>query len=120
MFCSKCGAEVEDGMIFCPSCGKDLRSGSTSSYNGNSDTPNKAALVGFVFSFFMPLVGLILGIVGIVNSKERGRKGYAIAAICISVGFMILNFILRMFVLEWLEEWLELIFDELEGMCNVL
>ena len=48
---------------------------------------NTLAIVGFVFAFLMPLVGLICSIIGLKKSKELNDndKGLAIAGIIISV-----------------------------------
>ena len=57
-------------------------------YNGAADggtVPGKTlGIVAFVVSFFFGLLGLILGIVALVQSKKAGRgNGFAIAAIII-------------------------------------
>ena len=58
---------------------------------------NTLALVGFIMSFFVPIVGLILSILGLKNSKVSGkRKGLAIAGIIISGVTMVINFALIM------------------------
>lgn len=47
---------------------------------------NGMAVAGLVLAFFIPLVGLILSIIGLRNSKDgRGGKGLAIAGIVISI-----------------------------------
>lgn len=102
MYCKKCGAELEDGVLFCSKCGQkidgetqeetihvDHTSGSSSSsYNG-------VCIAGFVLSFFFGLLGLIFSIVGLNSAKRSGQKGkeLAIAGIVISavsiVGYVI-------------------------------
>ena len=57
-------------------------------YNGattNGSVPGKTlGIVAFIVSFFFGLLGLILGIVALVQSKKAGRgNGFAIAAIII-------------------------------------
>lgn len=58
----------------------------------NSNTPsspktNTLSVVGLVFAFFIPIIGLICSIVGLSQAKKRGEKGkgFAIAGIIISV-----------------------------------
>ena len=48
---------------------------------------NGVCIAAIIFAFLMPLVGLILGIIGIGSSKKNGEKGkgLAIAAILISI-----------------------------------
>ncbi len=55
-------------------------------------TPGKTlGIVGLILAFFIPLVGLILGIVGLSQSKKAGRKnGIAVAAIIVSLVFIVI------------------------------
>ncbi|GAA3759259.1 hypothetical protein GCM10022240_09840 [Microbacterium kribbense] len=51
-------------------------------------------IVAFVLAFFVQLVGLILGIVALVQSKKAGQKnGFAVWAIILSAVFMVLGII---------------------------
>lgn len=64
-------------------------------YNGyppENQSWNACAIVGFIFSFFIALVGLIVSIVGLSQIKKRGGKGkgLAIAGIVISIINMLL------------------------------
>ena len=96
-YCSKCGAELLDEAVMCPHCGAQVEMESKTDKKGAKygQPKNTMALVGFIFSFFIPLVGLILGIMGLVKAKDYNddKKGLAIAAIIISVAMMIFNFI---------------------------
>lgn len=52
-------------------------------------------IVAFVVSFFASLIGLILGIVALVQSKKAGHKnGWAVAAIILGSVFLVLTIIL--------------------------
>ncbi len=57
---------------------------------------NTMCILALVFAFIVPIVGLILGIIGIGNSKKKGEKGkgMAIAAIIISLLMPILIVVL--------------------------
>ena len=95
MFCKNCGKDIGESVI-CPECGTD---------NSTKETPvapvvkedvqpkvelkqksNICGILGFAWSFFMPLVGLILGIVGLAKAKEYTdpNRGLSTAAIIIS------------------------------------
>lgn len=51
-------------------------------------------IIGLIFAFLFPLVGLILGIVSIVQAKNGGgSKGLGLAATIISAVFMIIGII---------------------------
>lgn len=64
--------------------------GSGTSYPGKT-----LGIVAFIVSFFFNIVGLILGIVALVQSKKAGRtNGWAIAAIVIGALSVIVTLIL--------------------------
>lgn len=88
MFCKNCGKEISDNAYVCPNCGVKVA----------ADAPkqkNNKALIGFIFSFFIPLVGLILGILGYKDSQKMNDegRGLAIAAIVISAISLVINII---------------------------
>lgn len=59
---------------------------------------NGFAIAGFILSFFIPLLGLILSIVGLNKVKETSSgKGLSIAGIIISAGWMVLSVLLVIF-----------------------
>lgn len=59
----------------------------------NNDKWNGLVIAGFVCAFLIPIVGLILSIIGMVQLNKNGgkSKGMAIAGIIISVVVMVLN-----------------------------
>lgn len=60
-----------------------------------SDKTNTLSVVAFIFSFLIPLVGLILSIIAKNQIKQTGEngQGWATAAFWISIVLMILYFI---------------------------
>ncbi len=92
MFCKNCGREVSDNAVVCPHCGVQLKAMSSNSASGE----NTMAIVGFVFSFFIALVGLICSIMGYKKSVNEGApyKGLALAGIIISIISMAFGLIL--------------------------
>lgn len=111
MYCKKCGKQITDDAKFCPYCGANISEGAPCTYapppqynqypvqngagNGteNKQTTNVCALVGFILSFFVPLAGLILCIIGI---RKPGYRGLAIAGIVISAVFMVVSIVVRL------------------------
>lgn len=87
MFCNNCGMEINNQAAVCPHCGvvvnKEALAPAPASTNSES---NSMATIGFVFSFFIAIVGLICSIIGLKRAKELGGagKGLAIAGIIIS------------------------------------
>ena len=60
-------------------------------------------IVGFILAFFMPLIGVILGIIGLVQSRKAGAKnGLALAAIIVGAVLLILEVILLLTVFSFL------------------
>lgn len=108
--CQKCGAFAEDINDFCTVCGSKLTAQSAQ-YSGQAENSqsqpeqppaqnqqqpqvktNGLAIAGFVCSFFIPILGLILSIVGKNQIKQsngtQGGDGLATAGIAISIVFM--------------------------------
>ncbi len=85
MFCKNCGKEINDNAVVCPHCGVQVSNVQTTS-NASSNENNTIAIVGFVFAFLMPLVGLICSCIGYKKAKNEGlnNKGLALAGIIIS------------------------------------
>lgn len=89
-YCSHCGQQVDDNAYVCPNCGCKIQSDKTESLSVLS-------IVGFIFAFIMPLVGLIVSIVAYSNAKssddEKSRrfaKAGIIIAICLIVFYIII------------------------------
>lgn len=101
MYCIKCGSPIDDNAKFCPNCGSPTsavpsvppaatyypsqpQQASQPRQTAQNQT-NGCVIAGFVLSFFMPLIGLILSIIGVGKAKECGNgKGLAIAGIVLS------------------------------------
>ncbi|MBP7834548.1 DUF4190 domain-containing protein [Candidatus Saccharibacteria bacterium] len=97
---SKAGATNEESTaVNSSNVEKDLAgNGSSSASNSNQaiNTPsnvpvssktNVLSVIGLIFAFFVPLIGLICSIIGLAQVKKKGEKGkgLAIAGIIISV-----------------------------------
>ena len=54
---------------------------------------NGFAIAGFVCSFFVPILGIIFGSIGMAKSKKMNGSGLglAIAALAISISFIVIN-----------------------------
>ena len=105
--CPKCGAQLADDDDYCYFCGNKLEEeiverteasfshieNSSEQYRNNYDN-NTPAVVGFVMSFIFPIVGLVLSIIGLKNSKRLNGKNrsLAIAGIIISI----LNYVITL------------------------
>jgi len=56
-------------------------------------TANGFAIAGFVCSFFVPILGIIFGAIGMAKAKKMNGKGFgfSIAALAISISFIVIN-----------------------------
>jgi len=114
-YCKGCGSELPDDAIFCPSCGRNVQNdgqntaGNTyTQYNNNYNNPpvypsdkySVISILGFVFSFLYPVVGLILSIIAYNQAKTEcspKSQNFAKAGIIISsvfIGFAIFMVVL--------------------------
>ena len=91
MFCKNCGKEIDDRAVVCPYCGVQVGTVAPA-----ENKTNVLAIVGFIFAFIMPIVGLICSIIGRNKAPECGGngKGLATAGIVISVVWMVLVIII--------------------------
>ncbi len=58
------------------------------------------AIVGFVMAFFVPIVGLILGIVSLTQIRKTGQRGHGLALASIVIGSAYTVFVFLIIVLE--------------------
>lgn len=101
-FCVNCGNELPDNASQCAKCGNPVAPNTIVNQtviNNKPKASNGCAVAGFVISLVSLLccgttstIGLILSIIGLVNSKkcDGEGKGLAIAGIIISCIFVIL------------------------------
>lgn len=95
MFCTNCGKELAATAILCPNCGAPTNPEETGMAKIEQKEKNDMALIGFIFSFFSPIAGLILGCIGLQRAKKLSQvgRGFAIASIAIGAGLTLLSFI---------------------------
>ena len=68
----------------------------------NNNENNTMSIIGFILSFIIPVVGLILSIIGLSKSKELNNKGksLSIIGIILSSFMLIFNFIFTFPIIE--------------------
>lgn len=80
-FCPRCGNKISNEAVVCPYCGVQV--GYMQSYARKT---NGTAIAAIILTFFIPLIGLILGGIGLKKSHElNDGRGLSIAAIVISL-----------------------------------
>jgi hypothetical protein len=78
-YCSKCGQKLVDEALVCTQCGCYVNAGSIPVVR--TEESSGLATCALVFAFLWPIVGLILGIIGVckyVNPELRARSRNAI------------------------------------------
>ena len=111
--CKNCGAQLADDDDYCYFCGKPLEEekkeepifrnqGEYDSKYEYQEKRNIIAMLGFVFAFFSPIIGLILSIVGLKRANQLNGlgRGQAIAGIIVSIVSMVLSLVLYMYLLS--------------------
>ena len=114
MFCSKCGKQIADNSSFCTSCGSKVNvpnstaggtyttytnTGSTASNAINGNTTNVFAILGLIFAFVMPILGIIFSCVGLSEAKQKNGSGHGMAkaGLILSIIFIALVVIYAIF-----------------------
>lgn len=96
MYCKKCGQQIDDDAVVCVHCGTatDKFTATTTPVVQHKES-NVLAIVGFIFSFYIAIVGLICSIIGYRKAKQEGLEygGLALAGIIISAVSMAIAFI---------------------------
>lgn len=81
MYCKKCGKEIDDNAVICPSCGCATDKYEQKNFKNESDSSSAGwAVLGFLF----PLIGLILYLVWKEELPLRAKsigKGASISVI---------------------------------------
>ena len=119
-YCTNCGEKVEEYYNVCPRCGTSLKNNKfvsednqyrrSNSYSSTSDINNDKrkssegesssdtfAIVGFVLTFFIPIVGLIFSISGLKSTKN---KGFAIAGVILNSIIVLFTVIIILFYIS--------------------
>ena len=102
MFCPNCGLELHPQAVICPRCGYQPDA-QRSFYQGNYGQPAQEgsgfAIAALICAFLIPLVGLVLGIVGLSKYREGTYRKMCIWAIVLAPILWILNFVLSLVVI---------------------
>lgn len=80
MFCKKCGKEITDEAVICPHCG------CATGVQKKAEISQKQYKLSFgmlMLCTFLPVVGLVMGIVELSNN-DHSPKGTAIIGQCIA------------------------------------
>ena len=104
-FCDRCGTQLEDNDVFCPSCGEvcNITEVNNSNNYRNSSQNNRQTMskrdkdtktlgiLSIIFGALGGLVGLILGIICVTRDKNGPYAKYGYIGIGLSSIFMLIN-----------------------------
>ncbi|MDE7301459.1 MAG: hypothetical protein K2N47_04735 [Clostridia bacterium] len=102
-YCAHCCKEVLDEAVICPNCGCSVQDAPRQQQQQQyyapqpqQDSYTPLCIIGFIFSFFGGIVGLILSILAYKNAKETGnaksmtlsKAGIIISAVLLGIEFI--------------------------------
>ncbi len=92
-YCTHCGKELIDEADYCTNCGCKATNLQSEQQPLPNDKPIKGSGLGFVLSFFLGILGLILAIcLGDEECKKTAIKTFVICAI-VSVAIVVITVI---------------------------
>ncbi len=109
MYCTRCGNQMNDADKFCTNCGavnpsaqqaatqapsQPQQQSQNAAVGSKANDDNVIAIVGFIFSFFGGMIGLVCSIIGYNNAQKGApHKNLALAGIIISIAEFAITFI---------------------------
>ena len=88
-FCLYCGREIMPDTVICPNCGC-----TNAVKSPERSESRRLARCAMIFAFLLPVVGLILGIIGVCTYQSSSHKSTCGFAIAIAVVTMIVYSVL--------------------------
>lgn len=87
MYCSKCGNEIDNEALICSKCGcatadMPFRTNAAAAADEEDASLWKNAII---LAFVLPIAGLIMGIIGCNQYKNRNYRNNSVMAIVISI-----------------------------------
>ena len=125
-YCRTCGKQNTENEKFCAGCGLPTNPAAApqttgmKTYNVDGSAPkqtNILAIVGLIVTLAVsPTIGVILSIIGLIQSKEMNGSGRTLAIVGIVIGailnvvYLILSILMLIFmqqIIDWYLNWIE-------------
>ena len=89
MYCKYCGQQINDDAYVCVHCGRVV---AEQPRENKPNDVNIYAVLSLVFTFLMPVAGIVLGVIGMSDAKKTGGngRGLAVAGLTLSIVFIVL------------------------------
>ena len=89
-YCSKCGKQLMDEAVVCIGCGCSVSTApKATTQHTHAEQSSTLATLSYVFAFLIPIVGVILGIIGMAVYKNPVLRNTAKGGLCMSLGLLI-------------------------------
>jgi len=88
MFCNRCGKEIADDAVVCIGCGRAVKP-----IAATGEKWGTGAMIALVIgTLFVPLIGIIFGIIGMNKEAKKGQGAtlLAIGIIMVIVGLAVI------------------------------
>ncbi len=108
-FCQKCGKELLDEAVICPNCGctvapiqtsapiSETSAFATEDKNPQTRESDSNANMALLFAFFIPIVGIVIGLINMGKYQTKKYKDRCVAAVIVGV---IVQIILIAFIMN--------------------
>ena len=97
--CHKCGKEIKPGALFCPNCGAKKEELANDNSSNLTDTGYILGIISIICAFFFPFIGLLLGAIGMFNSKTSAGKNISKIGFYLSLVFVIFIFVFFLLII---------------------
>lgn len=111
MTCPSCGAPLHEQAVICPRCGYQPHANGAFYAGGYAPPPrfresSGIAIAALICALLVPLVGLILGIVGLTRYQDRTYRKMCIWAVVLAPIVWVINLICSLVLLPTLLAWM--------------
>lgn len=94
MYCRRCGKELPDGAVFCPSCGEPQDGRGVQRANYQTSVYDSGSFGWAILGFMIPIVGLILWLAWNSDRPQSAKMAGLGALVSVVLGIVIWIFMI--------------------------